>query len=310
MSVIHRDPFCMFKNLVLFRIASGDSRLELSTIEASLAKSPFEPCGPTQERSIGWVPPRGEKHGALVEAVNGQLIFRAMVETKAVPASAIARKLEERVETLLQQTGRKPGKKELKELKDEIRLSMLPYAIPKLVSCWVWLAPQAGYLYIDSSTQSRVDDLVTLLVELVPGLSVAQLATNLAPGAAMSSWLSTQEPPSSFTVDRECELMTPDDSKSAVRYARHALDIAEIQGHIQAGKVPTRLAITWDDRVSFVLTDKLQLRKVDYLDTVFDGRDSDRGVFDSDFAIATGEIERLVPDLVQALGGELASALR
>lgn len=300
----------MFKNLVLFRVASGDSCLELSAIEASLAKSPFEPCGPTQERSIGWVPPRGEKHGALVEAINGQLICRAMVETKAVPASAIARKLEERVETLLQQTGRKPGKKELKDLKEEIRLSMLPYAIPKLVSCWVWLAPQAGYLYIDASTQSRVDDLVTLLVELVPGLSVAQLATNLAPAAAMSSWLSTQEPPSSFTVDRECELKTPDDSKSAVRYARHALDIAEIQGHIQAGKVPTRLAITWDDRVSFVLTDKLQLRKVDYLDTVFDGRDSDRGVFDSDFAIATGEIERLVPDLVQALGGELASALR
>lgn len=43
MSAMHRGPFCMFKNLVLFRVAPGDSCLELSAIEASLAKSPFEP---------------------------------------------------------------------------------------------------------------------------------------------------------------------------------------------------------------------------------------------------------------------------
>ncbi|WP_306552901.1 recombination-associated protein RdgC [Acidovorax sp.] len=298
----------MFKNLVLFRIAPGDTHLELSVVEESLATCPFEPCGPTQELSIGWVPPRGEKHGALVEAVDGQWICRVMVETKAVPASAISRKLEERIESILQETGRKPGKKEVKELKDEIRLAMLPYAIPKLASCWVWIDSRAGALYIDASAQSRVDSVVTLLVELIPGLAVGQLATNTSPAAAMSSWLSTQEPPSSFSVDRECELKSPDESKSAVRYARHALDISEIQGHIKAGKVPTKLAMTWDDRVSFVLSDNLQVRKIAFLDTVFEGRDCDRGAFDSDVAIATGEMARLVPDLLGALRGEIAPA--
>lgn len=297
----------MFKNLVLFRLSKG-TRLELPVVEESLARCPFAPCGPTQELSIGWVPPRGEKHGALVEVVDGQWICRVMIETKAVPGSAIARRLEERMETILAETGRKPGKKETKELKDEIRLSMLPYAIPKLLSCWVWLDPHAGRLYIDATSQARVDSVVTSMVELVPGLCVSQLATNLSPAAAMSTWLSSQEPPLAFTVDRECELKSPDESKSAVRYARHALDIQEIQGHIQAGKVPTKLALTWDDRVSFVLNDNLQIRKIAFLDTVFDGRDAEKGVFDSDFAIATGEIERLVPDLVQALSGEIAPA--
>ncbi len=90
-----------------------------------------------------------------------------------------------------------------------------------------------------------------------------------------------------------------------VRYARHPLDIEEVQAHIDAGKLPTRLALTWDDRVSFVLTSELQLRKVQFLDTVFEGTKADDGGFDVDVAIATGELVKLIPDVIEALGGEV-----
>ncbi|MDR0203248.1 MAG: recombination-associated protein RdgC, partial [Delftia acidovorans] len=71
----------------------------------------------------------------------------------------------------------------------------------------------------------------------------------------------------------------------------------------EQGKLPTKLAMTWDDRVSFVLSDTLQIKKIAFLDSVLDEA-GDEGGFDTDVAIATGELGRLIPDLIEALGGE------
>ena len=62
--------------------------------------------------------------------------------------------------------------------------------------------------------------------------------------------------------------------------------------------------MTWDDRVSFVLTEGLQIKNIALLDAVMDGQSQDDGGFDTDVAIATGELSRLIPDLIEALGGE------
>ncbi|MGD9774329.1 recombination-associated protein RdgC [Diaphorobacter sp.] len=293
----------MFKNIIVYRIAAG-WQADLTQLEEALAKAPFQECGATQEKSSGWVPPRGEAHGLLAESVGGQWILRFMTEAKVLPASVLARKVKEKAEHIEKQTGRKPGKKESKELKDEARLDLLPMAFTKQGSTWVWIDMAARLLVLDTGAQGRADEIVSLLVEHLSGLSLALLDTQTSPQAAMALWLKEQEPPAGFSIDRECELKAPDESKAVVRYARHPLDIEEVQGHIQAGKLPTKLAMTWDDRVSFVLTEGLQLKKVAFLDTVFEGQAQDDGGFDADVAIATGELSQLIPDLIAALGGE------
>lgn len=60
----------MIKNAIIYRISDAWSP-DLPALEAALAKSPFAACGATQERSAGWVPPRGEEHGLLAESVAG-----------------------------------------------------------------------------------------------------------------------------------------------------------------------------------------------------------------------------------------------
>lgn len=293
----------MFKNMIMYRIAE-QWQVELTQVEEALAKMPFQECGATQEKSAGWVPPRGEEHGAMAESVNGQYILRFMVESKVLPGSVLARKVKEKAERIEKETGRKPGKKESKELKDEAKLDLLPMAFTKQGSMWVWIDPAARLLVLDTSSQSRADEVVTLLVESLPGLSVSLINTQTSPQAAMAHWLKEQEPPVGFTVDRECELKAANEEKSVVKYGRHALDIEEVKGHIEAGKLPIKLAMTWDDRVSFLLTEGLQIKKVDFLDTVFEGKKSDDSGFDTDVAIATGELVKMIPDLIEALGGE------
>ncbi|NMM77005.1 recombination-associated protein RdgC [Acidovorax sp. SRB_24] len=293
----------MFKNMIVYRIAP-QWQIGLEQIEEALAKAPFMECGATQERAWGWVPPRGEAHGPLAESVGGQWVLRFMVESKVLPGSVLARRVQEKAARIEQETGRKPGKKEAKELKDEAKLDLLPMAFTKQGSMWVWIDREARFLVLDTASQGRADEVVTALVEALPGLSVSLLDTQTSPQAAMAHWLATQEAPVGFTVDRECELKAADEEKAVVRYARHPLDIEEVQAHIAAGKLPTKLALSWDDRVSFLLTEGLQIKKLAFLDAVLDGKGKDDGGFDADVAIATGELTKLIPDLIEALGGE------
>ncbi len=167
---------------------------------------------------------------------------------------------------------------------------------------------------LDTGTQARADEVITALVKAIDGLVLQQLDTQTSPAAAMAEWLSTQEAPRGFSIDRECELKAADESKAVVRYTRHALDTDEVRAHIAMGKMPTRLAMTWNDRVSFVLTEALQIKKLAFLDVVMEGApasptgDAKDSSFDTDAAIATGELSGLIPDLLEALGGEMQKA--
>ena len=295
----------MFKNVIVYRIGPQWSAT-LAQIEECLESARFVECGASQEKSIGWTEPRGEDHGPLAEAVAGQFLLKLMLETRALPSSVVNRKAKERVAQIEASTGRKPGKKETREIKDDIRLELMPLAFTKQSSVTVWLDPEARYLVVDAASQAKADEVLTLLVKCLPGMSATLLNTQMSPTAAMSHWLVSQEAPQGFSVDRECELKAADESKAVVRYARHPLDNEEVRQHVQGGKLPTRLALTWNNRVSFVLTEALQLKKMAFLDVVFEGASTgkDDG-FDTDATIATGELRQLLPALLEALGGEV-----
>jgi len=300
----------VFKNLMMYRIVSAWPTV-IATLEEALQGSRFVECGASQEKSVGWLEPRGHANGPLVEVVGGQWLLKLMMEVKVVPGSVVKRKVQEQLDHIEATTGRKPGKKEKRELSEDARLALLPMAFSKQSPVQVWVDPKAGLLLTDAGSQGKADEVMTWLIKAVGGLAVQLINTTVSPSAAMSTWLSTKEAPPDFSVDRECELKAPDESKAVVRYTRHALDTDEVCQHIAMGKVPTRLALTWNDRVSFVLTEALQLKKITFLEGVYEGAPAAAGDgkddnFDADVAIATGELSQLIPDLLEALGGEMA----
>jgi recombination associated protein RdgC len=294
----------LFKNLIVYRLGAA-ALPDLAALQAGLDRARFAPCAPTQPLSLGWIEPRGEAHAPLLEVIGGQWLLALRFEQKLLPTSVVKRRAEERALQIEQATGRKPGKKQMKDLRDEVMLDLLPLAFTKQSTVRVWIAPKAGLLMLDAGSSARADAALSALVKVGDGLAPMLLQTHTSPAVAMADWLASGEPPAGFSVDRECELKAADETKSVVRYARHALDIDEVRAHIQAGKMPTRLALTWRGRVSFVLGDAMQVRKIDYVDGVFDNSASEGG-FDGDAALATGELGRLIPDLIDALGGEPA----
>jgi recombination associated protein RdgC len=299
----------MLKSAIIYRIAAGWTMPNLEALEEALGANRFAACGPTQTESYGWVEPRGEKHGPLVESVGGQIVLNLRTEVRSVPASAVKEAVDARCVVIEQQTGRKPGKKQKNELKEEVLLELLPRAFTKSSVTTIWLDPKNLTLVVGAGSVSKADKVTTALVQafsMGDGISLHLIGTKTSPSTAMSTWLRTQEAPYAFSVDRECELKL---DGSAVRYSRHTLEITEIVEHIRQGKVATQLAMTWNGRVSFVLTDTMLVKKVEFLEGVFEGKSAeDKSGFDADVAISTGELSRLFPDLFEALDGEAPKA--
>lgn len=306
----------MFKAASFFRIADDFILPPLESLEDALQASRFIPCGATQPESSGWVPPRGNKGTLLAESIGSQLIVKLCTERRPLPASAVKAAVEERIERYKQETGHeRVGARIKKEFKEEVILDLLPRAFTKRSTTTLWIDAVNKFLVVDAGSLTGADKVVSQLVEALsgitasgPGLMARPVQTSLSAPSAMAHWLASRDAPIGFTVDRDCELKMQDDQKSTVRYSRHTLEIDEVAEHIAAGKVPTQLAMTWNDRVSFVLTDAGQVKKLKLLDVVLDGmqeKGKDDDGFDTDAAIVTGELSALIPDLLEALGGEL-----
>jgi recombination associated protein RdgC len=295
----------VFKQLSIYTVSAGwpDS---LTTLEDALQAMPFVPGSASQEKAVGWLPPRGQGNGLFAESVGGQWVLRFMVETRQVPSSVIQQRVDEACAAIESTSGRKPGKKEKRDLKEETKAALLPQAFPRQQSTWVWLDPKRQRLMLDTSAQARADDIITALVKVLDGFLAEPLQTATSPAVAMSHWLTEQETPAGLAIGQECELKAADESQSVVRYARHPLLNDEVREHIAKGKQPTRLALHWDDRVQFVLTDALQLKKLAFEDHVLEqakAQDQRSDDFDGSVMMATTELSALIDDLIDALDG-------
>ncbi len=294
----------MFKNATIYRITT-DFNAELADVIKGLEATPFVECPPSQKQSTGWVAPR-EENGPLCEAVDGHLILKLRTDTRKVPPEAVAKRTEEIAKQIEETTGRKPGRKQLKEIKEQALQELLPLAFIKSSFTTIWIDRQNRMVIMDATGGARCDAVITMLVKSLEGLALANIHTQMSPTVAMTHWLGTGEAPYSFSVDNECELHSQDEMKSVIKYSRHSLDTEEVRNQVKQGKIPTKVALTWRDRISVLLTSEMTLKKVAFLDVVFEGKvtESKAEEFDANFAIMTGEFIQLIPDLLEALGGE------
>ncbi len=293
-----------FKNIFVFRLPA-EFNITASALEQKLLLKQLQPCTGLEKQSRGWVPCRGDQ---LVHGFNQQLLFALGVEQKLLPASIINRFTKERVAGIEEQQGYKVGRKEMKEIKEAVTEELLPraFAIQRITYAWMDLAN--GRLVIDAASQSKADELLQHLAKTIDDLPIKSLHTTIAPVAAMTDWLASEAGPAGFTIDRELELRASGEGKSTVRYGNHALEGQEILAHIKAGKRATRLGLTWNDRISFLLNEQLQIKRLDFLDIIKEESnsqaDNEEEIFDLDFVLMTGELSRMLGDLTQSLGGE------
>lgn len=299
-----------FRNLRLYRL-QRELGLDLERLDALLAKHPLQRCGSFEMASRGWVCPRPE--GAFVHAVNRQWLLALGVEQKLLPATVIRQTAQERAAAIEAEQGRKVGRKEMRDIAERVAEELMPKAFTRRRTTWGWLDPVHGWLVVDAGSDARADEFIeTFLASLDEAAALCAprvLQTQISPVSAMTGWLAGGEAPAGFGIDSDLELRAAAEAQSAIRYVHHALAGPEIAEHIAAGKIATKLGMTWNDRVSFVLTDKLHIKRLAFLDVLKEQAEQSGATaeeqFDGDFALMSGELAHLFDDLLAALGGEM-----
>lgn len=298
-----------FKNLAVYRLSAG-TKLDIPALEEKLAKLTMQPCGNMDRETLGWLSPRGDDR--LLHVLNQQVLITLGMEAKLLPSSVVNQFAEEKAAEIEEQQGFKVGKKQMRELKEQVTDELLPRAFVRRRTTWAWIDPVNGWLVVDAAAPAKAEVLLEALSKTVDDLPVKSLHTERSPSAAMTDWLLSGEAPTGFTIDRDLELRASDEGKATVRYVRHDLEGEEIATHIAAGKQATKLAMTWNDRISFVLGEQMEIKRLAFLDILKEQNEQGESAdeqFDLDFALMSGELAKLLADVVAALGGEKAAAI-
>lgn len=292
-----------FKNLQIYRLPAPWA-MSAAALEQALAQQKFTPATSMDLVRQGWAAPRGAGQ-PLVHAVGGQFLLQLKTEKKLLPSTVVNQVAAARALEMEEAQGFAPGKKAMKELKERVTDELLPRAFAILSTTAVWIDPINGWLVVDAASPAKADDVVKLLLKSVDKLPLESLRVQRSPVGAMTEWLQADESPAGFTVDQDAIMRATGESKAQVAYKRHTLEADDIRRHIAAGKQCTRLAMTWSDKISFVLDESLAIKSVKPLEIIKESatrNDDER--FDSDFALMAGELAKMLTDLVEALGGE------
>lgn len=299
-----------FKNLKLFRL-SNTWNWTAEQIDTFLAKERFVSSGAAAPTASGWTPPR-EEDARFAYTVDRQILCAFRSEKKLLPASVINQFVKQRAIELEEQQGFKPGRKQLRDLKEEVTNALIPRAFSLTRDTRVWIDPINHWLIIDTASASKAEEILSALGKAIYPFPVEPIQVTLSPAVAMTQWLTSSEAPANFTIDQDAELRAGGDQAAAIRYVKHALDSVDIEKHIQSGKQCTRLALTWHDKVSFVLTETLDVKRVVPQDILDEAKQlvptNEAEKFDGEFTLMCAELNALLAGLLEALEEKILAA--
>ncbi len=222
----------------------------------------------------GFVPPLKD-HAAMLHAEEGLIYCVYQETTRLLPGPVVKEELDERVQAIEAEQGRKPGRKERAELKDQITFELMPRAFTRSRRTTVLIDMRHHRVLIDSGSEARAEQAIAMLRKAVGSLPVKRPTANHSPATAMSQWL--KEPaqlPAGFTLGDRCELKGTGDEGASVRFTAMDLSREEILKLLDTDMQAVKLNLCWNDEFEFDVTEDLQFKRIKPLDLVQENLDN------------------------------------
>lgn len=298
-----------FKNLLVYRLTQ-DIPFDAEALETALATKLARPCASQELTTYGFVAPFGKGADApLVHVSQDFMLISARKEERILPGSVVRDAVKEKVEEIEAEQMRKVYKKERDQIKDEIIQAFLPRAFIRRSATFAAIAPKLGLILVNSASPKRAEDLLSTVREVIGSLPVRPLSVKIAPTAVMTDWVKTQKAADDFYVLDECELRDTHEDGGIVRCKRQDLTSEEIQLHLSTGKQVTQLSLAWQDKISFVLDDKMVVKRLRFEELLTNeaeenGGEDDLDQQDASFTLMMLTFGEFLPALFEALGGE------
>lgn len=295
-----------FRNLQIYRLADTFTSTA-EDLHKALSKQAFSPCRGLDTHRIGWVPPLGRHSEQLVHATNGKFMMCMRREDRILPSAVVREAIQDKVDEISIQHNRDVGRKEKNEIKEEIIVDMLPRAFTKSTLIYAYIDPKNDWIIIDHATANRAEEVLGLLRDSLGSIKAKPLSVNHAPTDIMTDWV-LNHAPSDIVICDECELKEPVDKGGVIRMRGVDLGSQEVQQHLKSGRYVSRLSMEWQERIGFVLSEDLTIKRVRFQDLVMEeasdiDTENEAMRFDADFALMSMELTRLIPALCNHLGG-------
>ncbi len=306
-----------FKNLKIYRFTKPFT-LSGEELDRRLSDKSFQPCASTQPSSYGWVAPLNNPATdsvLLTHSIGKKTMICSRQEERILPTSVINDALNEKLDSIQSESGRRPVGKYRQSIKDELILDLLPRAFTRSKRTYAYLDQDNQFIVVDASSSNKAEQLIEFLRQTLGSLPVVPLTTTTSPASLMTAWLNGDKLFDDFKIKDECELQESSEEGAIIHCKRQDLSSHEIQTHLDNGKEVTRLAINWDDRIDCLLQDDLCIKRIKFSDELLeqaaeDGAEDPAARFDADFNLMTGELSRFIPRLIEILDGESASQIK
>lgn len=292
-----------FRNLTLFRFPAS---LDLSELDSHLADVQLKPVGALELSSRGFVSPFGRHAEALSHRIDDAIWLTVGGEDKLLPSAVVNDLLGKKLADIEEKEGRKLGGRARKRLKEDLVHELLPRAFVRPSRTDAMLDLEHGLCIVDTSSRKNAETVVSEIRHALGSFPALPLNAEVAPRSVLTGWIAGEQLPEGLSLGEECELKDAAEHGAIIKCQHQELQGDEIAKHLEAGKQVTRLALTLDDHVSFVLGEDLVIRKLKFLDGAVDQlegseRDDIRAELDARFALMAGELKRLFAVLEPAL---------
>lgn len=292
-----------FRNLTFFRYPTS---LKLDTLDAGLDGCQLRPVGPLELSTRGFISPYGRDSEVLAARQGDALWVTLGGEDRLLPGAVVNDMLSRKLDEIEEKEGQRPGGRTRKRLKDELITELLPRAFVKPSKTDALIDTTHGVIAIDTSSRKTGEALVSEVRRALGSFPALPLNAEIAPRSVLTGWVAGGEMPEGLVIGEECELRDPVDQGAVVKVQRMDLHSDEIARHLESGKQVTRLALSLDDHVSFVLGEDLVVRKFKLLEGAVDeleSTDADdvRAEMDARFILMAAEVKRLFSVLESAM---------
>ena len=273
-----------------------------------LDQHPFQSCPSFQPSAAGWSAPLGRKARDRVHTVAGRWLLCLRIEERLLPPIAVNQALAERIALIEDEQRRPVRRREKMELREQLVQELLPRALTRSRFSYGYIDAHARWLVVDSASPRAVEEFTGALREALGSLPIAPPRVQHSVSATMTAWLHAGVAPSGFTFGDSCELREGGDEGGVVRCRGQDLCGDEIRAHLAAGKQVSRLALIWRERLAFILDESLVIRRLQFLDVLREALNEDEApseaaLFDAEFALMTGELAQLIPEILELFSG-------
>lgn len=300
--------FSQFRTVSGYRL-NRDIPFDPEEILKQFAHWAWSPCGGQDMSRTGFINPiTGTPDGELAYCASGFMLALIKTETKFLPSDVLKTALAEKVEKLETEQSRKLKKSEKDSLKDEVLHTLLPRAFSRFSQTAVLFDLNGKRIFVNAGAKGA-ENAMALIRKALGSLPVVPLTMESPIELTLTAWLKSEGAPAGFTIGERAQLKAILENGGVINCNKQDLLSDEIANHLEAGKLVTKLALDWQERIQFVLADDGQLSGIKFSDALTDQNDDiDRDDVaqrkSADIILMASELVALCDNLTEALGGE------